>query len=189
MNIFQQPAVYAPVIPACASFFIELGKVCWDFFGRSGADPLLVGLTAVRSDAVYKSLKRRLMLVRLYRNEQEIHSIQQELYRIMLANGSTEVQAKEVSGGKFVLVPFTKDKVASRDDVQWMKSIKECCAVLDGMSLWRGSRWNALVDAVDSQEVLLIDEYDEDLWHEGCPNHRGWVGRRLPAVQGTTAIP
>ena len=34
----------------------------------------------------------------------------------------------------------------------------------------RGSRWNELVDAVGSQEVLLIDEYDGDLWHEECGN-------------------
>jgi hypothetical protein len=52
---------------------------------------------------VYQSLGRRLMSVRIYRNQQEI-------YRILLANRSTETQAMEVAGGKFALMPLTKDK-------------------------------------------------------------------------------
>jgi len=104
---------------------------------------------------VYQSLGRRLMLVRIYRNQQEI-------YRVLLANRSTEAQAKEVAGGKFALMPLTKDKVTSRDDVYRMREFDQ--------TILRGSRWNEPVDAGAFKRLLLIDEYDGDLWHEECPN-------------------
>jgi hypothetical protein len=37
-------------------------------------------------------------------------------------------------------------------------------------TILRGSRWNEPVDAGAFKRLLLIDEYDGDLWHEECPN-------------------
>ena len=73
-----------------------------------------------------------------------------------------EAQAKEVPGGKFALVPLTENKLTSQDGVHRMREFDQ--------TMLCGSRWNELVDAVGLQAVLLIDEYDGDLWHEECPN-------------------
>jgi hypothetical protein len=139
MNVLQQPAVYVPVIPACASLFSKLGKACWDYFGHSSADPLLVSLTAVYSNAVHQSLGRRLMLVRIYRNQQEI-------CRILPANGGTG------QGSPWRQIcphaPYREQSDFPRRRVQDARIWSNLC----------GSRWNELVDAVGLQAVLLIDE-------------------------------
>jgi hypothetical protein len=90
-----------------------------------------------------------------------IHQSWRKSYEAELASGSTEEQAKQFADVKVVLTFLTKDTRTSLESEKTAQFIRD----LDQTRLI-GSRWNKLVHAVGSQEVLLVSVDDEDLWDD-----------------------
>lgn len=151
-NILKELPIYTPIVPLCVSLFSMLIEVMWSFFGCSRANPLEFDISAFKPFSIHRSLQRRLTSIQLHRSWCE-------LYEAELAEGNTEEQSTAAADAKLVLRFLGKDKVACLEGEEMAKLIHE----FSRMRL-RGSRWKELVNTIGSQEVLLMNENNDDLW-------------------------
>jgi hypothetical protein len=146
-NIIKELPVYRPIVRPCASFFSTLAKVKWDSFGCAKADGQAVDIINVETNSIFQTLLRRLTTIRL-------HQTRREIYEAELANGSPEDLAKRCAYFKVVNDFLEKDNTTLPPEEK-AHFIREF-----DLTLLIGSRWNELIDAIGSEEVLLINEYD-----------------------------
>jgi hypothetical protein len=151
-NILKELPVYTPIVPLCASLFSMLIEVMWSFFGSSRTNPLEFDISAFKPFSIHQSLRRRLTLIQL-------HQSWCKIYEAELAKGNTEEQSTAVANANPVLRFLGKDKVARLEGEKTAQLIHEF-----GQMRLRGSRWKELVNAIGSQEVLLMNENHDDLW-------------------------
>lgn len=143
--------IYTPPIPMCAPLFSDLIEAASSYW-LSRANSLEVdssGLTHFSR----RTLWYRFTMSRIHQNWREI-------YETELANGSTEDRAKHFAEVTALFIVLEKDRLISLDDKETMHFIRNF-----DQSRLVGSRWNELIAAIGSEEVLLISGNDYDLCH------------------------